>query len=70
LKLRKTTSVVHEMLKTIFDNNAMERTQALKLFSQFKHGETLVEDTECSGHPSTGNRNESVEEVCRIVNKD
>jgi hypothetical protein len=33
LETQKTTPVKHEVLKTAFDNNVMERTQALVVFS-------------------------------------
>jgi hypothetical protein len=42
----------------------------MSVFSQFKHGETLVEDCEHSGHPSTGHRDKNVEKVYHITNKD
>jgi hypothetical protein len=68
--LGKTASETHEMLKTAFGDNAMGRIQTFEWFSRVKHGETSVEDSECSGRPSTGRTDENVENVRKIVNED
>jgi hypothetical protein len=64
-KLGKTASETREMLKTAFGDNAMGRTQTFEWFSQFKLGETSVEDSERSGRT-----NETAENVRKIVNED
>jgi hypothetical protein len=69
-KLGKTASETHEMLKTAFGDNAMGRTQSFERFSRFKLGETLVEDSERSGRPSTGRTDENVGSVREIFNED
>jgi hypothetical protein len=68
-KPEKTESQTQEILKTV-SVNFMGRIQTYEWFSQFKHGETLVEDCEHSGHPSTGHRDKNVEKVYHITNKD
>jgi hypothetical protein len=50
-RLGKTASKMYEMLKTAFSDKAMERTPTVEWFSQFKRGETMVIDSEHSGHP-------------------
>jgi hypothetical protein len=40
-KLGKTASEINEMLKTVFGDNAMGRTQTFEWFSQFKRGSNI-----------------------------
>jgi hypothetical protein len=54
LQTSEIPSEMHEMLKTALSDNAMDRTQDFWWFSHLKHGETLVEDCQCSGRPSIG----------------
>jgi hypothetical protein len=57
------------MLKTAFGDNAMGRTQTFEWFSQFKRGETSVEDSERSGRPSVGRTDENVEMFAKSSTK-
>jgi hypothetical protein len=69
-KLGKTATKTHEMFRKAFGDNAKGRTQTFEWVSQFKRWETSVEDSECSGRPSTGRTEENVENVRKIVNAD
>jgi hypothetical protein len=58
------------MLKAAFGYIAVGKTQTFDWFSCFKHGETLVEDCEHSGCPSTGHTDVNMEKDCKIVSED
>jgi hypothetical protein len=60
----------HEIVKTVFGDNATGRTHTTEMFSQFKLEETSVEDCEHSGPSSTGCIDENVDKVHKIINKD
>jgi hypothetical protein len=51
---------MHEMLRTAFSGDAVLRKFIFERFSCFRFGET-VEDSECSGCPSTCHTGENVE---------
>jgi hypothetical protein len=57
------------MLKTAFLDNAMGITQTFEWFSQFRHGETSVEDDVCSGYPSTSCTDKNMEKVAKLSRK-
>jgi hypothetical protein len=67
-RLTKTALEMHEMLKRAFGGR--EHRFFLEFSFHLKFGETLVEDYEHSGHPSTGHTNEHFEEVHKIINED
>jgi hypothetical protein len=54
------------MLKTAFGNETIQKTQA---FLDLDMGE-LVKDSEHSGHPSKGHRDENVQKFCNIISVD
>jgi hypothetical protein len=51
------------MLKTAFRDNATATAQKSEWFSQFKLGETSVDDHECSGYLSAGCTDENMTKV-------
>jgi hypothetical protein len=61
---------MHEKSKQFSVTVPLGAHRLLNGFSQFKHGEVLVEDREHSGHLSTGCTDENVEKLCRSVDED
>lgn len=59
---------MHDLFETAVNDSAVGRKQTFEWFSWCKYGETLVvtfqvEDSECSGLPSTGHTDGNAEEV-------
>ena len=50
-KLGKTATECYEMLKTVFGEQAMGRSQKFQWFSRFKAGRISTDDDERSGPP-------------------
>lgn len=56
-------SKMHKILTIAFSDNTVVRSWAFEYMSQIRCGEILREDSEHSGHPSTGHTNKNVENV-------
>jgi len=61
---------MHEILQTVFRDNAIGRTQTFKQFSHFKCMETLVKDCQHSGYPSTRHTDKTMKKAQKTVNTD
>ena len=64
LVLGKTLSESFELLKQVFVDKAMNRTQTHEWYRRFNEGWTSVEDNENSGQPSTSKNAENIQKVC------
>ena len=69
-KLGKTATECYEMLKTVFGEQAMGRSQTFQWFSRFKAGRTSIDDDERSGRPVSSSMPEMIERVRQIIRKD
>lgn len=58
-----------KMLEVAFREQTVGRTQVSEWLFKFKSSVTSVEDSECSGYPSTGKTDEDVEQVKELVLK-
>jgi hypothetical protein len=63
---------MHDVFEAAVTDSELRRKQTFEWFSWWKYWETLVvtfpvEDSECSGHPSTGHTEENMEKVYKIA---
>ena len=70
LKLGKTATECHEMLKTAFGEQVMGRSQTFQWFSRFKAGRTSIDDDERSGRPVSSSAPEMIDSVRQIIRED
>jgi len=49
VKLGKTATEVHAMLKEMYGRECLSRTQVFELFKRFKEGSEMTEDDLCPG---------------------
>ncbi|PNF29210.1 hypothetical protein B7P43_G10794 [Cryptotermes secundus] len=68
--LRKSGTETLEMLKTVYKDDAMGKTQVFEWFSCFKNGEMSIDDKPRSGRPSTARTHENVEKIREIIKED
>ena len=66
-KLGKTFSETFEMIRTVYGDNSLSRTQCYEWFRRFKEGRELVEDDHRSGRPSTSTDDFHVNQVNELV---
>ena len=69
-KLGKTAKECYEMLKTVFREQAMGRSQTFQWFSQFKARRTSTDDDERSGRPVSSSKPEMIERARLIIPED
>ena len=69
-KLGKTATECFEMLKTVFGEQAMGRSQTFQWFSRFKAGRTSTDDNERPGRPVSISTPEIIERVLQIIRED
>jgi len=69
-RLGKTATEAHEILRKVFKEEALSRTQVFEWFARFKRGEMSVEDHPYSGRPSTSRTGENVDKIQEQVNED
>ena len=67
VRLGKTPSQAHEMLKQVYGDNAMSRTRVFEWHKRFKEGCKEVEDDSRSGRLSTSRTEVNVERAKQIV---
>jgi ribosome-binding protein aMBF1 (putative translation factor) len=70
VKLRKTPTECFRLLKDVYSDNVMSRTQVSESHKRFMEGWDKVEDDERPGRPSTSNTEENVEKISKTVRKD
>jgi len=61
--LGKTAVETVTMLREAFKEEALSQARVYKWFSQFKHGETSLEDQPRSGRPSTSRTKENIKKI-------
>ncbi|PNF41706.1 hypothetical protein B7P43_G03454 [Cryptotermes secundus] len=68
--LGKSGTETLEMLKTVYKDDAMGKTQVFQWFSRFKNGEMSIYDKPRSSRPSTARTHENVEKIREIIKED
>jgi len=67
LKLRKSATETHNLLKKVYGDECLSRTQVFEWFEKFKEGREEIGDDQCSSHPSTSKTDANIEKVGEIV---
>ena len=70
VKLKKTPTECFQLLKEVFGDNCMSRTQVFKWHKRFLEGREAVEDDERAGRPVTSRTDKNIEKLNEIVHKD
>ena len=66
-KLGKKFAKTYELLKKVYGDDCMSRTQVYTWFTRFKNGHDDLNDDPRSGRPETSNHAELVEKVREII---
>ncbi|XP_016662368.1 protein GVQW3-like [Acyrthosiphon pisum] len=66
----KTAAETLECLKTVYGDEALEKTAVYDWFKRLKNGQESLEDEERSGQPSTSKNDETIEKVKNLVRSD
>ena len=67
VKLEKKFAETHELMKKVYGDDCMRRTQVYTWFTRFKNGREDLNDDLRSGRPEISNRAELVEKVREII---
>ena len=67
LKLRKYATETYDLLKKVYDDECLSRTQVFGWFERFKEGREMIGDDQRPGRPSTSKINANIEKVGEIV---
>ena len=70
VKLKKTPTECLKLLKEVYGEDMMSRTQIFEWHKRFKHGREEVEDDPKSGRPSTSKTDRNIERVKQLVRND
>jgi len=68
-KLGKTFTETYELMKQVYKNDCLSRSQVHDWFQQFKNGRENVFDQERSGRPRIGKSDKNVEKVRQAIVK-
>ncbi|KAJ8955122.1 hypothetical protein NQ318_009015 [Aromia moschata] len=63
VKLGKTFTEVYALLKEVYGNECLSRTQVFEWFKQFKEGCETTEDDPCPGRPSISKTDENIKKI-------
>ena len=67
VKLGKSATETYDLLKKVYGNEFLSRTQIFEWFKRFKEGREEIRDDQCPGRPSTSKRDANIEKVGEIV---
>lgn len=70
VKLKKSPTECFQLLKEVFGDNCMSRTQVFEWHKRFVEGREVVEDDERSGRPVTSRTDENIQKINKIVRRD
>jgi len=70
VKLNKRPTECLKLLKEVYGEDVMSRTQIFEWHNRFKNGREKVEDYPKSGRPSTSKTNENIARVKQLVRND
>ncbi|KAJ8953538.1 hypothetical protein NQ318_002958 [Aromia moschata] len=69
VKLGKTFTEAYAMLKEVYGNECLSRTQVFEWFKRFKEGPETTEDDPRHGRLSTSKTDENIEKIAKMVPK-
>jgi len=67
VKLGKSATETYDLLKKVYGDECLSRTQVFERFKRFKEGREVVEDDQRPGRPSTSKADANIEKVGEIV---
>ncbi|KAJ8941778.1 hypothetical protein NQ318_006814 [Aromia moschata] len=67
VKLGKTFTEVYAMLKEVYGNECLSRTQIFVWFKRFKEGHETTEGDPRPGRPSTPNTDKNIEKINKPI---
>jgi len=67
VKLGKSTTETYDLLKKVYGEECLFRTQVFEWFKRFKEGREEIGDDQCPGRPSTSTTDANMENVGEIV---
>ena len=67
VKLGKSATGTYDLLKKVYDDECLSRTQVFEWFERFKEGREEIGDNQRPGHPSTSKTDTNIENVSEIV---
>ena len=67
MKLGKSATETYDLLKKVYGDECLSRTQVFEWFKRFKEGREEVGDDQRPSHPSTSKIDASIEKVGEIV---
>jgi len=67
VKLRKSATEAYDLLKKVYGNDFLSRTQVFEWFKMFKEGREEVGDDQCPGLPRTSKTDANIEKVGETV---
>ncbi|KAJ8961894.1 hypothetical protein NQ318_021512 [Aromia moschata] len=70
VKLGKTFTEAYAMLKEVYGNECLSRTQIFEWFKRFKEGRETTEDDPRPGRPATSKMDENIEKNGKLISED
>lgn len=70
VKLEKSATETHSLLKQVYGDGCLSRTQVFEWHKRFKEGRDEIEDDPRSGRPSTSTTPENINKICNVIRKD
>ena len=67
VKLGKSTTETYDMLKKVYSDECLSRTQVFEWFKRFKEGREEIRDDQRPGRPSTSKTDTNIERVGETV---
>ena len=61
VKLGKSTTETYHLLKKVYGDECLSRTQVFEWFKRFKEGREEIGDDQCPGRPSTSKTEANIE---------
>ncbi|KAJ8952146.1 hypothetical protein NQ318_018482 [Aromia moschata] len=70
VKLWKTFTEAYAMLKEVYGNECLSRTEVFEQFKRFKEGRETTEDDQRPGRPSASKTNENIDKSGKLIRED
>ena len=67
VRLGKSIAETYDLLKKVYGDECLSRTQVFEWFKRFKEGREEIGDDQCPGCPSTSKTDANIEKVSEIV---
>ncbi|KAJ8961923.1 hypothetical protein NQ318_021542 [Aromia moschata] len=70
VEVEKTFTETYAMLKEVYGNECLSRTQVYEWFKRFKEGRETMEDDSHPGRPSTSKGDENIGKIGKLIRED